>query len=83
MEIKPLREDLKKYLKKHHLEQKWEKAVKFFQDNPSHPLLAFELLEPRWRGIYAFRIDRKYRVLLFLIPNGKAEIFKITNHYKK
>jgi len=83
MEIKPLREDLKNYLKKHHLEQKWGKAVKFFQDNPSHPSLAFELLEPGWRGVYAFRIDRKYRALLFLVPNGKAEIFKITNHYKK
>ncbi|MBK9331623.1 MAG: type II toxin-antitoxin system YoeB family toxin, partial [Ignavibacteria bacterium] len=41
-----------------------------------------ELLEPHWRGIYSFRIDQKYRAL-FIMADGEAEIFQITNHYKK
>ena len=82
MEIKPLREDLKSYLHEQGLGKKWEKARRLFEHNFRHPSLHVELLEPRWRGIYSFRLDLKYRAL-FLIRNGKAEVFQITNHYKK
>jgi len=83
MEIKPLRKDLRKYLKDHQLEKKWLKAVNLLKSNPSHPSLNLELLEPRWRGIYSFRLNRKYRALFFFISEGKIEVFQITKHYKK
>ena len=83
MEIKPLRKDLEDYLKNHQLEKKWQKILKYLQDNPSHPSLDLELLEPRWRGIYSFRLNRKYRALFFMAPEGKIEVFRITKHYKK
>ena len=83
MEIKPLRKDLQKYLKKHQLEKKWSKAISLLKTNPSHPSLNLELLEPRWRGIYSFRLNRRYRALFFFTPQGEAEIFQITKHYKK
>ncbi|PIY59759.1 hypothetical protein COY96_00115 [Candidatus Wolfebacteria bacterium CG_4_10_14_0_8_um_filter_37_11] len=54
----------------------------FFNKDIRHSSLRVELLEPRWRGIYSFRIDNKYRVLFFIV-DGIAEVFKITNHYKK
>lgn len=82
MNIVPLREDVKKYLQKHNLEKKWAKAEKLVIDNVRHPSLHVELLEPKWRGIYSFRLDRQYRALFF-IRGSKLEIFKITNHYKK
>ncbi|PIV12639.1 MAG: hypothetical protein COS47_01400 [Candidatus Nealsonbacteria bacterium CG03_land_8_20_14_0_80_36_12] len=82
MEIKPLRKDLKQLIKIYNLTKKWAKAKEFFENNIRHPSLRVELLEPRWRGIYSFRLDRKYRALFF-ISNGKAEIFQITKHYKK
>jgi len=47
-----------------------------------HPSLNTDLLKPQRRGIYSFRIDKKYRALLF-VANGKAEVFQITNHYRK
>lgn len=82
MEIKPLGKDLKQFIKIHNLTKKWLKVRGLFENNIRHPSLRVELLEPRWRGIYSFRLDKKYRALFF-ISNGKAEIFKITKHYKK
>lgn len=82
MEINPLRLDLKNFLKKHLLLNKWKKAKNLFELNIKHPSLNVELLRPHWRGFYSFRLDRKYRALFF-ISDGKAEVFQITKHYKK
>lgn len=78
----PLRSDLETYLQKHQLTKKWAKVRGLLEQDIRHPLLNVELLEPRWHGIYAFRIDRKYRALFFF-TSGKAEVFKITKHYRK
>ncbi len=82
MELRPLRKDLQTYLTVHDLEKKWKKAQQLFESDIRHPSLHTELLEPKWRGIYSFRLDRKYRALFF-IRDGVAEVFQITNHYKK
>jgi len=82
MNIKPIRNDLNEYLESHQLGKKWEKVVHLFEFDIKHRSLEVELLEPHWRGIYSFRIDRKYRALFF-ITKGIAEVFKITNHYKR
>jgi len=82
MKIKPLRTDLTEYIFKNNLSKKWQKALSLFNSNLKHSSLNTELLEPHWRGIYSFRIDRKYRALFF-ITNDEIEIFQITNHYKK
>ncbi len=81
MQIKNLRPDLTAYLKSRGLLKKWQKAVLLFSANIKQPSLNVELLEPKWRGIYSFRIDRKYRALFFL-DGERAEVFQITNHYK-
>ena len=82
MTLTPLRADLIAYVEEHMLIKKWKKVKHLFEQNPRHPSLHTELMEPCWRGIYSFRIDRKYRALFF-ITNGEAEIFAITNHYRK
>ena len=83
MKLKPLRKALVKFLNVHNLTKKWEKATRLFEENIRHPSLHTELLEPHWHGIYSFRVDKKYRALFFITKDGKAEIFAITNHYKK
>ncbi|MFZ2555621.1 MAG: hypothetical protein WAZ27_00505 [Minisyncoccia bacterium] len=83
MNIDPLRADLESYIRSRKLGAKWKKALILFEANIRHPSLHVELLEPHWRGVYSFRIDRKYRALFFLTPRGTAEVFAITNHYKK
>ena len=81
MILKNLRPDQAAYLKSRNLQKKWQKAALLFNENLKHPSLKVELLEPKWRGIYSFRIDQKYRALFFL-DGDKAEVFQITNHYK-
>lgn len=83
MTIKPLRADIVEYLEERSLAQKWEKARRLFEKDLRYPSLHTELLEPRWRGIYSFRIDKKYRALFFIDEKNEAEIFAVTNHYKK
>ena len=39
-------------------------------------------MEPHWRGVYSFRIDKKYRAMFLPISNDNVEIIGITNHYK-
>ena len=82
MHITPLREDLDRYLKEHQLQNKFGKAVKIFRQDPLHPSLHTELLEPRKHLVYSFRLDRKYRVLFIYIEKQTIEIIAITNHYK-
>jgi len=82
MKIRPVESHTLRRIKKWRLEKKWAKAIFLFRSNPKHPSLNLELLEPKHRGVYSFRLDKKYRVLFF-IDGGEIEIFQITNHYKK
>ncbi len=81
--IRELRDDIKEYLEAHDLLKKWGKAKKLFEQNPEHPSLHTELLEPRHRLIYSFRIDKKYRALFICISDRIVEVIAVTNHYKK
>jgi len=82
MRIRPLRDDLEDYLKKHALEKKYKKAKKLFEDDPFYPSLNTELLEPKDRLIYSFRLDRKYRAIFIYVATNTVKIITITNHYK-
>ncbi len=82
MIIKALRSDLTEYLTTHLLLARWKKVKRIFEKDLRHPSLHTELLEPRWRGIYSFRINHRYRALFFIV-DGQTEVFAITNHYKK
>ena len=57
--ISELRDDIKIFIKKHGLLKKWEKAQILFENNPAHPSLNTELIEPKHRLIYSFRIDNE------------------------
>ncbi len=84
MVIKPLKPRLEKFLAKHHLNKQWKKSKNLFEINIQHSSLNVELLEPKWRGIYSFRIDKKHRALFFVDPNAnQVEILEITKHYRK
>ena len=78
-----LREDIEEYIQKHGLSKNWEKAKRLFENDPSHPSLNTELLEPKHRLIYSFRVDRKHRALFICLPEDKIEIIAVTKHYRK
>ena len=62
--------------------KKYEKAKKLFENDTFYPSLNTELLEPKDRLIYSFRLDRKYRALFIYIRKNEIEIITFTNHYK-
>jgi Txe/YoeB family toxin of Txe-Axe toxin-antitoxin module len=82
MKIKKIRGDLEDYLKKHNLLKKFSKAKKLFENDPFYPSLITELLEPKERLIYSFRLDRKYRALFIYLGENEIEIIAFTNHYR-
>lgn len=81
MKIKPIRDDVARYLKRHQLEKKFQKVTELFEQDINHPSLNVELLEPKHLKVYSFRVDRKYRAI-FVVAGGEIEIITITNHYK-
>ena len=81
MRILPLNEIQIEYLKERQLLKKFQKCSDIFENNPHHPSLNTEVLEPKYLKIYSFRIDKKYRAV-FIVKDGLAEIINITNHYK-
>lgn len=81
--IVDLRDDIKEYIQRHGISKKWEKTKRLFENNPSHPSLNTELLEPKHRLIYSFRIDKKYRVLFICLLEDKVEVIAVTKHYRK
>lgn len=82
MRVRPLNKYLQKYVAKKNLTRKFEKQVKFLIENPSHPSLNLELLEPRLAGHYSFRIDKRYRAIFIFIKPDEVEIVDINLHYK-
>jgi Txe/YoeB family toxin of Txe-Axe toxin-antitoxin module len=82
VKIRPIRNDLEQYLKKHNISKKYEKAKDFFEKDPFYPSLNTEILEPKYRLIYSFRLDKKYRAIFIYLDNDTIEIITFTNHYK-
>ena len=82
MKILPLHPEISAYLKKRNLEKKFEKQIRLFENNPFHPSLRTELLEPRNMRIWSFRIDRKYRAIFIFREKDTVEIIDINDHYQ-
>lgn len=82
MKINPIHQEILTYLKKRGLEEKFEKQKILFEQNPFHPSLETELLEPRKMRIWSFRIDRKYRAIFIFLEKDAIEIIDVNNHYR-
>lgn len=81
--ILPLTSKLKQKIKGHRLEKQFNKQLKLLSQNPKHPSLHVELLEPKSCGVYSFRLNIKFRALFVFRDDKKAiEILNITVHYK-
>lgn len=82
MKILPLHKEIAVYLKKRRLEKKFKKQKFLFGQNPFHPGLGTELLEPPQFKIWSFRIDRKYRAIFIFRDKNTIEILDVNNHYQ-
>ena len=82
MKVLSLQAQLVRYLQKHGLKKQFEKKKILFENNPFHPGLETEILEPRHLRIYSFRITQKYRAIFIYREDGVVEIIDINNHYR-
>ena len=82
MDIMPLSQRLEKYLIKHRLQKQFTKQEKLFKQNPLHPNLHTEIMEPKYLKFYSFRLTHKYRVIFIYTGNNRIEIIDINNHYQ-
>jgi len=82
MTVLPLRKDLAHYLKIRQLFRKFEKQKSLFEQNPFHPSLNTELLEPHRMRLWSFRVDRNYRAIFIFIAKDTIEIVDINRHYQ-
>jgi len=82
MKILPPHLEIQEYLEKRTLEKKFKKQKLLFEQNPFHPSLQTELLEPRKMKIWSFRINQKYRALFIFREKDTVEILDINDHYQ-
>ena len=79
--ILPLSKRQKHYLEKHDLIAIFEKQSALFEQNPRHPSLHTEILEPKHLHIYSFRVTRSVRAMFVYCGNETIEIVDINHHY--
>jgi mRNA-degrading endonuclease RelE of RelBE toxin-antitoxin system len=51
-----------------------EKQERLFRENPFHPSLHTEKLQPKEREVWSFRVDRSCRII-FRFLDGKTALF--------
>jgi len=62
------------------LKTKAEKQERLFRNNPFHPSLHTEKLEPRGKQVWSFRIDKSYRVAFRFITGTKVLFLTVGPH---
>jgi plasmid maintenance system killer protein len=82
MKILPLHPKLENYLTERNLKNKFAKQKKLFEQNPFHPGLNTELLEPKSMRIWSFRVSGKYRAIFIFEATSTVQIVDINNHYQ-
>lgn len=80
--ILPLTPKLLTKVIKYNLSKKFAKSVLLLSQNPFHPGLHTELLEPKQSGLHSFRLDIKFRgIFLFHSDTTTIQVVGITVHY--
>ncbi len=81
MEIHPVTPRIRSYLESHQIVRSFEKQCALFRQNPLHPSLHTEILEPKHLKFYSFRVTRSYRAIFIYRNGGIIEIIDVNNHY--
>ncbi len=63
-----------------HIQQKLHKQEGIFQENPFHPSLHTEKLQPKKRECWSFRIDRSYRILFRFTDSDTITLITVGTH---
>ena len=62
------------------IQKRAEKQEAIFQENPFHPSLHTEKLEPKGRQVWSFRIDKKYRIIFRFLSGKQVLLLAVGPH---
>jgi proteic killer suppression protein len=62
------------------VQEKAEKQEKLFRQNPFHPSLHTEKLEPKRRQVWSFHIDRRYRIIFRFMEGSRVVFLTVGPH---
>lgn len=62
------------------IQQRAEKQERLFRENPFHPSLHTEKLQPKGKEVWSYRIDRQYRILFRFLSGNKALFLTVGPH---
>ncbi len=62
------------------IQKKFLKQERFFLENPFHPSLHTEKLQPKDRGYWSLRVDKQYRVLFRFLSSTEILLVTIGTH---
>jgi proteic killer suppression protein len=62
------------------VQKKAEKQEKLFRQNPFHPSLHTEKLEPKRRQVWSFRIDRRHRIIFRFMEGSRVVFLTVGPH---
>lgn len=63
------------------LSKQLNRKIGYFINNPSHPSLHFELLQPKQLGIYSIRINDQFRAKLVKAASDEYTIFEVVDYH--
>lgn len=63
------------------LQEAAKKKLNLFNQNPRHPSLNTEKLEPKHLGIWSFRVNKQYRIIFQFKSIQTIILWNITKHY--
>jgi addiction module RelE/StbE family toxin len=62
------------------IKRKAEKQEKIFRNNPFHPSLHTEKLMPKGKGIWSFRIGKRYRIIFRFLDKNRVVFLTVGSH---
>ena len=62
------------------IQRKAEKQERLFRQNPFHPSLRTEKLEPKEKELWSFRVDKRYRILFRFLDRNRILFLTIGPH---
>lgn len=69
-----------------YIQDKTDKKTRFFKNNPKHPSLNLEKLEPLKLNLWSLRVNKVYRIIFTYSSATTAEFLLVDRHdniYKK
>ena len=59
---------------------KAEKQIVFFEENPLHPSLNVEKLNPKSKEFWSLRVDKKYRIVFKFLKEDLVIFYNVGEH---